>query len=80
MSGERRLPGPNKSSFLLRSISKNSKTKYILFGHIITSFNKTTFGCSISLNTDISLMVVLGTPSDYVSSLIYFKAIISPVL
>jgi len=69
----RRLPGPNVSNFLFRSISKNSNTRYILLGHIITSFSFTTLGWSISLRTDISLIVVLGTPSDYVSNLIFSK-------
>ena len=55
----------------------NSKTRYILVGHMITSLSYTTFLCSISLRTDISLMVVLGTPSDCVSSLIFLMAITS---
>jgi hypothetical protein len=56
-----------------------SKTRYIFVGHIITSLSYTTFLCSISLRTEISLIVVLGTPSDCVSSLIFFSAIISLV-
>ena len=56
-----------------------SKTRYIFVGHMITSLSYTTFLCSISLRTEISLIVVLGTPSDCVSSLIFFRAIISLV-
>ena len=57
----------------------NSKTRYIFVGHMITSLSYTTFRCSISLSTDISLMVVLGTPSDCVSNLIFLMAMTSLV-
>ena len=38
------------------------------------------FGCWSSLRREISLMAVLGTPSSRESSLVFFKATISPVL
>ena len=73
-------PEMRVSIFFLRSRSKYSNTRYILVGHMITSLSCTTFLWSISLSTEISLMVVLGTPSDCVSSLIFLSAMISLVL
>ena len=78
--GEKYCPEISVSIFFLRSRSRYSNTRYILVGHIITSLSCTTFLWSISRRTDISLMVVLGTPSDCVSSLIFLRAMTSCVL